>query len=331
MKVIFSDNTYSYLFSGGKNVHAIKLNNHLKNIGIEIDYENWWDPNLKGDVVHFLGFDNVERIRTLKKRGYKIVYTHIMDGVTNLPHTTILYHKYKNVILRKLPKKFDCLFPWRGLIYIDAFVYMNEFDKKTAIDIYNIPIVKTHVIPHAVDDLSVYLGPSTSDDKHLVSVGTITPRKQTNLTAKICSDLGIKVKFIGQPHSIDDDYYKEFRSIIDKSESLEYVGFVDEKTKVGMLKNASGFILLSKAESGCIAVYEAAAAGLPLFLSDLPWAKGYESLDNIKHGNLNDECVLSEQISQFFESSERQDKPVFKVKTWFEVASMYKTVYESIT
>ncbi|MCH7632007.1 MAG: glycosyltransferase, partial [Planctomycetes bacterium] len=50
-------------------------------------------------------------------------------------------------------------------------------------------------------------------------------------------------------------------------------GYVDEQEKIDTVKNARGFILLSSAESGCIAVLEAFAMGRPAFLPDLDFSQ----------------------------------------------------------
>jgi hypothetical protein len=134
--------------------------------------------------------------------------------------------------------------------------------------------------------------------------------------------------FLGQPFNKEDAYFKEFLALVDEQYVI-YPGYVSEEEKTKILTEASGFALLSKGESGCIAVYEAAAACLPLFLSDLPWAYGYEDLKMVTHVNLNTVSNISSSLASFFNKSQRLHVTAFDVKTWEQIASNYLNVYRS--
>lgn len=332
MKVLLSDNTYSYLFPGGKQVHAEKLYANLKKIDVEVHYENWFDPRLEGDTVHFFGFNDIEKIKALKLKGYKLVYTHILDGVTNLPKFKLKYHYLKNKIIKKLPSKFDPIFPWRALDLFDAIVYMHKNDRDTAVKIYGVNPNKTHIIPHAVDSLKVFesdVNEKKNKEKYLVSLGSIVPRKNVNFTAEICKNNNIPIKFIGHPFDKESTYYKEFVNIANTTK-VEYLNYLDEEEKIKVLKGASGFVLLSFGESGCIAVYEAGATGLPLLLSDLPWAKGYDDPKSIEFCSPTNYKEAEKKLIEFYKSTEKQNNPTFKVRNWEDIAKMYRQVYKSI-
>ena len=331
MNVLFSDETYSYLFPGGKQVHAQKLFRELNGLGISVTYENWHDPSLRGDVVHFFGFNDVYKIRELKKRGYKLVYTHIVDGLTNLPAAQLIYHQLKNQLIQRLPGKFDSMFPWRLLPLFDAIVYMHENDRRTAIRLYGVDPAKTRVIPHAVDALETWNGPATAapEPKYLVTVGSIVERKNPLFTARLCRKLNIPIRFMGHPFDEQSDYFRAFLREVD-STIVRYDGFTTEEQKAEILKNASGFVLLSFGESGCISVYEAAAAGLPLLLSDLPWARGYEEPLQLFHCPPSDESKAAQQLQAFYQAAQRGNSPSFTVHTWKEIAEQYADVYRHV-
>jgi glycosyltransferase involved in cell wall biosynthesis len=330
MKVLFSDVTYSYIFPGGKQVHAGKLFHYLSSLGVEVEYENWHNPQLKGDVVQFFGYNDFHKIRALKQKGYKLVYTHILDGVTNLPASQRRYHKLKNKLIGLLPEKFNTLFPWRILNEFDALIYMHQNDLNTAVELYNVDPAKAFVIPHAVDALEPFAGPATAvGPNYLVSVGSIVERKNAVFTARLCKQLNIPIHFIGHPFDPQSAYYKEFESLCDGS-SIRYSGYVSEEEKLQLLKQASGFVLLSFGESGCISVYEAGAAGLPLLLSDLPWAKGYEQPQAISFCSPADEQQAAIALQQFYAAAQRRPTPSFTVHTWKEIAGQYATIYQKL-
>lgn len=332
MKVLLSDNTFSYLFPGGKQVHAEKLYTNLKKIDVDVHYENWHDPSLVGDTVHFFGFNDINKIKALKMKGYKLVYTHILDGVTNLPKQLLNYHYFKNKIIKKLPEKLDPVFPWKALNLFDAIVYMHEKDREAAIRIYGVNPNKTHIIPHAVDSLKVFHGDINEKkikDKYLVCLGSVVPRKNLSFTAEICRNNDIPIKFIGHPFDKESTYYREFVKIANTTK-IEYLGYLNEEEKVKVLKGASGFVLLSFGESGCISVYEAGATGLPLLLSDLPWAKGYEDPKFIEFCSPTNYEKAEKKLKEFYKTAKKQDSPTFKVRDWREIAEMYYKVYLSI-
>ncbi len=330
MKILLSDTTYSYLFPGGKQVHAEKIFTNLKELNVDVEFENWHDPNLKGDIIHFFGYNDFNKIKALKKKGYKLVYTHILDGLTNLSKTKLRYHELKNKLIRKLPERFNVMFPWKALNLFDAIIYMHDNDRNTAVKLYNVDQKKTYVIPHAVDSLDNFKGEGLhSDEKYLVSLGSIIPRKNLVFTAEICRKNNIPIKFIGHPFDRNSDYFKKFIENTD-STCVEYLDFLSEKEKINVLKGASGFILLSFGESGCISVYEAAATGLPLLLSDLPWAKGYEKPNDLHFTSPMNSKIAEQKIIDFYANSKKQLEPTFEVHTWKEIATLYNEIYFSV-
>ena len=331
MKVILSDSTFSYLFPGGKQVLADRLLQNIRKLGIDIRYENWHDPTLAGDIVHMLGFKDYDKIIALKERGYKLVYTHLLDSLTNLSNTKKLYHLLKNrLILPNAPNKLNPLFPWKALKYFDALIYSHENDRKTAIKYYNVDPDKTHIIPMALDSLDQYVGDGKETSiKYLVCLGSIVPRKNAIFTAKLCKDNSIPIKFIGPYFDKESSYFKEFLSYTENS-SVEYLGYLSEADKIDVLKSASGFVMLSHGESGCISVYEAAATGLPLLLSDLPWAKGYEQPIDMTHCSPRNNKLAQKVLIKFYSNSERRDYPTFTVHDWNEISKLYKNVYLDI-
>lgn len=333
MKVIISDSTHSYLMPGGKWTHAEKLlEQHRKN-GISANFENWHTPSLEGEVVHFLGFNDVRRLETLKQRGYKLVLTQIMDSFSNSSKRYRFVQGAKNRLVDLLPSKFDMMFPMRRLDLFDALVYISERDKLSAKEVYGVDDAKCHVIPHGVDSFDFSAGDAIASiekhEKYLVSVGSIIPRKNSALLARICREERIPIIFMGSQFSALSNYYNEFLQNVDGN-YVKYLGFVDETIKSTVLKNASGFVLLSEAESGCIAVHEAAAYGLPLLLSDFPWAHEYCKPTHITHVSIANEQELRYRIREFLKESTRLLVPPFELLTWRDVSLRYIEVYESL-
>jgi|GEM_PF-2604547 glycosyltransferase involved in cell wall biosynthesis len=326
MKILISDVTDSYIFPGGKQVLVHKLLQNLIDIGIDVEFENWHDPNLKPDVVHFLGFNNLYKLKKLKAQGCKLILTHIMDHWTSRSDRDKNIQLVKNWFFKKLPVQFFPMFPWTALDIFDHIVYLHEEDRKSAIKLYGINPEKSSVIPHAVDSLVQFESNSPSDN-YLICVASIYERKNSLLTARICNELQIPIIFIGPSWEKNSDYFKEFSKEMTGGSS-QYLGFVSEEEKQVLLKNAKGFVLLSEAESGCIAIYEAATYGLPILISDLPWAKSYSNPINLFWTNVRNKDELKVNMKSFYENAQKSLQASFKIMVWKEIAEKYADVYK---
>ena len=330
MNVLFSDITYSYLHPGGKQVHAAQLMKHLPRAGVTVGYETWHDPDLQPDVVHFFGFNDTDRLRAMKRRGIKLVYTHIMDGLTNQSAARRRYHAAKARLVGRLPARIEPLMPWRGLQLFDAIVYMHAADRQAALEIYDLDPTRTRIIPHGVADVRDFQHAADPDrGRYLVSLGSLVPRKNCLFTAEVCGEANVPVVFVGHSPEKDSSYHRRFLQVAESTGAIVYSDVTNQQ-KLRLLANAAGFILLSHGESGCIAVYEAASSGLPLLLADLPWARGYESPTHLDYCPLTDRRAAVVRVQDFFARASRQDYPTLHVRTWSEIADMYLDTYRAV-
>ena len=109
-----------------------------------------------------------------------------------------------------------------------------------------------------------------------------------------------------------------------------YPGYVEKEWRDCIERNASGYVLLSLGESGCIAVYEAAAYQMPLLLSNLPWAWGYDHPTDVHFCDQDDEAKAVEQLADFYVKSGHLDHKPFNAMTWADVARLYVAEYERL-
>ena len=136
--------------------------------------------------------------------------------------------------------------------------------------------------------------------------------------------------FLGKPYATDDPYFLRFQQLVD-GKYVRYPGFVSAEEKYGYLRGARGFALLSQFESGCIAIFEAAAAGLPLFLSDLRWARqSYPEARDVSFVSPNDAGQVRERLLDFYQRAHRKPGTTFPLLNWAQVAQNYLTVYHQI-
>ena len=225
---------------------------------------------------------------------------------------------------------------WHALPYMDKVQFMHKYDQLNALRYFPkyLNEEKTLIIPEAYDPADMNISEDLDikklnlPEKYLISVANISIRKQTLKLAKYAKAARVPVVFLGSKIE-SDPYYLTFKSEID-NKYVFYPGYVSKEWKDHLLANATGYALLSSGESGCIAVYEAAAYKLPLFLSNLPWAWGYEAPSDIHYCNQNNPEKAIKELKEFYEKSGKLNHTPFRVRTWAEVAKMYVKQYEEL-
>ena len=174
------------------------------------------------------------------------------------------------------------------------------------------------------------LARAQEEDKYLISVATVSERKNTIVLAEAALAARVPVLFLGKPYASDDPYFLRFERLVDGN-FVRYPGFVSEDEKYRYLRGARGFVLLSQFESGCIAVFEAAGAGLPLLLPNVPWAtKSYEKARDISFVRSADPPGLIAALKIFYEKAHRTAGTTFPLQSWNQIAQRYLLVYEQL-
>jgi glycosyltransferase involved in cell wall biosynthesis len=327
MKVIFSHNIPFYLAHGGQQTLIQALMRELALLGIDVQPERWWDPNQTGDIIHYVG--RPMNVGLAKQKGLKTVMTENFDVVASESEMKIMKRTIFTKIARKvLPGYAERIGFYRQL---DALVYVVPHELEVVRRIYDLPDKHGLIIPHGLDPQDIKaLAEEASEGDYLVSVGTICPRKNTVLLAACAKQARVPVIFLGKPFSEQDPYFRQFSDLIDDN-YIKYMGHVPEQTKREILRGARGFALLSLGESGCIAVYEAAAAGLPLLLSDMPWAtNGYPASKRLSFVTPTDPTKIMKALAAFHATAHREQTMTFPVGTWSDVAKLYIDLYQSL-
>lgn len=335
MKVLLFDTTNAFLTPGGKTTHALKLQQELSKLGVAIEFSRWWDQSQADcDIIHFLA-PEPHIAKLAKKEGKKTLLSLIFDFETSKTEKEKKKAILKNKLIGLLPSAFHNKAYWNSFPYFDKIHFMHEYDRETALRYFpQINEEKTLIIPHAYDPTDMLISDSLDINemnfprKYLISCANISPRKQTVLLARYAKQAKVPVVFLGSSNK-QDPYFKEFQTEID-NQFVFYPGYVSKEWKDCIERHASGYVLLSQGESGCIAVYEAAAYKIPILLSNLPWAWGYDTPTDIHFCDYNDREKAIEQIKRFYDGAKQLDHDPFKIYTWHEIAERYLEVYKSL-
>lgn len=116
-------------------------------------------------------------------------------------------------------------------------------------------------------DFSLQLGDS---DIVLLYVGRISERKQPLLLVKTFAAMRTQFSNIHLILVGTGNLLPKVKDTAERIENVHVLGYVSDLTRTNLLSAADAFISLSCYEGLSLAVLEAAAAGLPIILSDIP-------------------------------------------------------------
>lgn len=332
MKILFSHDIPFHLAHGGSQTHIESLMRELSALGEEVEPERWWDEKQTGDIIHYIGRRApAVNVHLAHQKGYKVVMTEFMDMTASRSRAQLWLQRLLVRWGMRLLPAFTTRLSWESFRTVDALIFCSPIEPPVAQYLFGADLRRCHYISHGLEaEVLAALALPDQEEDYLISMATIAPRKRTVLLAEAARLAQVPVLFLGKPYAESDPYFQQFRSLVD-NRWVRYGGFVAESEKQRLLRRARGFALLSEFETGCIAVYEASAAGLPLFLSQLPWATGgYPTARQLQFSPLDSPAAVAVRLRRFYENAHRFQGHNFPVPTWREVAERTRAVYQQV-
>lgn len=332
MKVLFFNSPPYFLAHGGMQTLVEAIMREVAALGVEVEPERWWDDKQTGDIIHYFVRPSVINVRAAHAKGMKVILTDNLDQTASRSRMQLFSQQSLIKMARKfLPAGLTVRMGWDSYQELDAMVYVVELEWRVSKYLFDSDPARGHVIPHGLDaDAQAQLARPQTPGDYLICMATIDVRKNQLLLAQAARLAGVPVVFLGKPYSENDPYFQEFKRCVD-GKVVRHAGYVPREEKNTWLRGARGFVLLSQYETGCIAVYEAAAAGLPLLLSQLPWATevygGVAAAKFIKPGRPE---AVAPALKAFYDQARRQPSPTFPILTWRQVAAKYVEVYQKV-
>jgi glycosyltransferase involved in cell wall biosynthesis len=332
MKVLFSNNLPFFLAHGGTQTLLESLMRELANLGVGVEPERWWDDKQTGDILHYMNRAPILNVRAAHAMGFKVIRTENLDKAASRSRLELFGQRWATELARSvLPSFMINRLGWEVYRELDAMVYVVKHEWETAKYSFRANPARGFIIPHGVEGeaLADLARPQPQED-YLICVASIDPRKNSVLLAEAARLAEVPVVFLGKPYALDNPYFLEFQKLVD-NKTVRWPGFVSTEEKHRYLRGARGFVLLSQMESGSIAVYEAAAAGLPLLLSDLPWAnKVYQQARGTAFVSLKPAGRIAPVLRAFHAQARRQPGTTFPLLTWRQVAERYVELYRKL-
>ena len=332
MKVIFQHSTPFCLAHGGVQTVAVNLMRELAALGVEVEPVRWWDEDQQANVLHYIGRPALcSEVKLAQEKGLRVVMTEFLDQTSSRTRAQLWRQRVSIRLAQRLLPGMIARFSWNVYRELDAMVYAVPHEWEVAKFLFGAHPQRGHIVPHGLDSaaLTALRRPLPEED-YLVSLATITPRKNTLLLAEAAQRAQVPLVFLGKPYSPEEDYFQRFHSLVD-GRWVRYPGFVTENEKQQILGRARGFVLCSQFESGCIAVYEAAAAGLPMLLSDRPWASAvYGHFPRIQLTRIESVAAVAPRLAEFYAQAHRLPHQTFPVHSWREIARQYLNIYQEL-
>jgi glycosyltransferase involved in cell wall biosynthesis len=332
MKVLFFNDPPFFLAHGGMQVMTEALMRELSGLGVDVEPVRWWNENQKGDIIHYVLRPLIATVRAAHGKGFKVVMSENIGQTASRSRLQLFSQRcLRKLVLGLLPGGLTVRLGWEVHQEVDAMVYVVEHEWETAKYLFQANPQRGHIIPHGLEaEALAQLSRPQAPGDYLVCMATINPGKNSVLLARAAGLACVPVVFLGKPYAETDPYFQEFKQCVD-GKVVRHVGHVAGEEKNAWLRGARGFVLLSQYESGCIAVYEAAAAGLPLLLSDLPWAaKVYGHVPEAKFVRLGPPETIASALREFYGQARRQSGHTFPLLTWRQVAGKYLEVYQKV-
>jgi glycosyltransferase involved in cell wall biosynthesis len=277
MKILFDCQVPAPLAHGGAQIQIERTMEVLAARDVEVEHMRWWDVNQKGDIVHFTGRADPSMIRFAHVKGMKYVMTDLLTGQGSRKKWQLtLQGKLEKLLRLAVPATLLASFRWDAYQLADTVIVGTEWEADVARMLFAPPRGKLRVIPNGVEEVFfAAAGNKAPKGEALVCTATITPRKRVVELAEAAVAAQTPVIFLGAPYGKNDPYYKRFEEIArDAPVIVRYGGAIADRGELARIySEARGFVLLSTMESRSLSSEEAAAAGCPLLLSDLPWAR----------------------------------------------------------
>jgi glycosyltransferase involved in cell wall biosynthesis len=332
MKILFDHQLPFALAHGGLQIQIEQTKGALEASGLEVEYLRFWDERQSGDVIHFFGRCSGGYIELAHQKGLAVVMSDLLTGAGSRSKTQLQSQKAL-IRLAKilLPKTFTSKMGWESYHLADAVIALTPWEAHLMVDLFQADQTKLHIVTNGVDDCFFLNDEPLDRQEWLICTATITERKRVVELAEAAIKAGVKLRVIGRPYSESDPYYQRFLSICRAhSDLVDFTGPILDRSRLShYYQQARGFVLLSTMESLSLSALEAAAAGCPLLLSDLPWARTTFG-QNAAYCSVQASRDKTAAILKLFSDSCGDKRTSLKPLRWLEVGRQLVRIYDEV-
>lgn len=327
MKILFDHPLPFALAHGGLQGQIEQTMASLNRLGVEAEPMRWWDDKQRGDIIHFFGRPDRTYIDLAHAKGMKVVVAelHSALGARSGP-ARFAQRTMMRLAQAVLPRAFTAKLAWDAYRKADAFIANTPWEAHIIRTMFGADPARIHVVTNGIED--VFFRPHVGGT-HLVCTAAIHPRKRVLELAEASASAEVPLWIVGRPYAESDAYYRRFLEVQKANARwIRYEGAVGDREQLARIySEARGFVLLSTQETLSFSSLEAAAAGCPLLLADLPWARSAFG-DHASYLSLSLGTTEAAQVLRAFYERPSAATPDFRPLNWDEVGRLFVAVYE---
>jgi glycosyltransferase involved in cell wall biosynthesis len=329
VKVLFDHHLPFALAHGGLQGQIEQTMAALNRLGVEAEPVRWWDEKQRGDIIHFFGRPDRTYIDLAHAKGMKVVVAELHSALGSRSGAARLAQKsIMRLAQAAMPQAFTAKLAWDAYQKADAFIANTTWESHIIQTMFDADPARIHVVTNGIED--VFFRPHVGGT-HLVCTAAIHPRKRVLELAEAAAGAETPLWIVGRPYSDSDAYYRRFLEVQQaNSRWIRYEGAIADREQLARIYSESrGFVLLSTQETLSFSALEAAAAGSPLLLADLPWARSAFS------GEANYVSValagkpLGVELRKFYDAA-NSVPATFRPSPWDEVGARFAAVYREV-
>jgi len=321
------------LAHGGVDIQLNSTCQGLLNAGVEADYLRWWDRNQECDLIHTYSVPDSQFLKFARQKKVPIICTSLFTANCNRSNRSL---KAKGLLVssvlasRRIPvvsllREFS---RWESFRQFDCNIVGLEAEADVLKLVYGVPAENIRIVPLGLSEIFLDAPPSTREEDHLITTGTITERKRSVEIAEMAHTAKVPVLFVGKPYSEDNPYWKKFQGLVD-GKYVKHIPHTDHPAElVELMRKSRGYILNSYYENWCLSAHEAIACGLPILVPDQRWSRECFG-DQATYLKTSREEVLA-QLKEFHAAAASLPAPDIKLHSWNEVGLILKDIYSSV-
>jgi len=328
MKVLFNCHWPYSLSHGGMQVNIERSKTALHELGVDVQYLEWWNDAQKGDILHQFGYLPLPLVKLAQERGLKVAMTILLTETCNRSRWELLVRKVciRSALALPAPRRLKESLNWRAYRQADVMIVGLETERQILEDAYGIEKELISVVPSGLNEVFLKAAKAVRSEDHLICQGRIGPTKNCVELARLAHAAKVPILFVGKPADSRGAYWQQFSDLIDNKYVKHDANVATEGGLVESLRRARGYVLMSRYENWCLAAHEAAACGLPLLLPDQRWSRerfGDEASYFPKAGG--DAGITA--LRRFYEQSLELPAPRARLFSWREVGEMLRDTY----
>ena len=262
---------------GGFEIQMLDALKAAKEAGADVQPLDVWSRDSDFDILHVWGFEasHLPAIYWAHRSGKRVVMTALLGYFDSFSLANRLRKFGSRVLGRSRALR-------EISSYLDLLVVLNEAQADVATNYYDIPRSKITIIPNIINEdyfnLNGDILSRTVEHKvnnYILCTGNICKRKNQLALTEAALSARTSLLLVGPVLAGEEEYGNALTKLIAGQESVRWIAGLPQGSHelLAAYRGCIGFALPSYIETQPISALEAAAAGKPLLLADLPWAR----------------------------------------------------------